>query len=71
MKRYLTIFTALLSLVASTLAGFGSEPYRVSCTLRGSGKRVTVLAESSPEARRVVADMFPDAVVTGALRIKK
>jgi hypothetical protein len=32
---------------------------------------ITVLAESSDEARRVVMDMFPGAVVTGVHRIKK
>jgi hypothetical protein len=41
-------------------------PYRVTCTYKGNGRQVTVLAESSSEARRLVMDMFSGAVVTGA-----
>ena len=63
MKRIISISIALL-LAGSALA----DTYRVSYTLRGSGKRITVQAESSSEARRVVMDLFPGAVVTGAYR---
>jgi hypothetical protein len=61
MKRIISISIALL-LAGSALA----DTYRVSYTLRGSGKRITVNAESSSEARRVVMDMFP-----GMLRDRK
>ena len=54
MKRIISISIALL-LAGSALA----DIYRVSYTLRGSGKRITVQAESSAEARRVVMDLFP------------
>ena len=66
MKRIISISIALL-LAGSALA----DTYRVSYTLRGSGKRITVLAESSAEARRVVMDLIPGTVVTGAHRVKR
>ena len=66
MKRIISISIALL-LASSALA----DLYRVGYTLRGSGKRITVNAESSPEARRTVMDMFPGAVVTGVHRSAK
>ena len=65
-KRFITISIALL-LAGSAFA----DLYRVSYTLRGSGKRITVNAESSSEARRVVMDMFPGCYVTGAHKIKQ
>jgi hypothetical protein len=46
-----------------------SAPYRVHYSIRGSGRDITVLAESSSEARRVVMDMFPGALVTGVHKI--
>jgi hypothetical protein len=36
----------------------------------GSGRNITVQAESSAEARWTVMDMFPGAVVAGVRRIK-
>jgi hypothetical protein len=42
----------------------------VHYSIRGSGRDITVQAESSSEARRTVFDMFPLAVVTGVHRIK-
>ena len=36
----------------------------------GSGRDITVQAESSAEARRTVMEMFPGAVVTGVNRVK-
>ena len=65
MKRIIAISIALL-LAGSAFA----DPYRVSYTLRGNGKKITVLAESSSEARRVVTDMFPGCYVTGSHKIK-
>jgi hypothetical protein len=45
--------------------------FRVHYSIRGSGRDVTVQAESSAEARRTVMEMFgPHAVVTGVHRIK-
>ena len=66
MKRIISISIALL-LAGSALA----DTYRVSYTLRGSGKRITIQAESSSEARRVVMDMFPGCYVTGASKVKR
>jgi hypothetical protein len=66
MKRFIAISIALL-LAGSAFA----DAYRVSYTLHCSGKRITVLAESSSEARRVVMDMFPGCYVTGSHKIKK
>jgi hypothetical protein len=58
MKRIIAISAALL-IAASAFA----DPYRVTYTLRGSGKKITVEAESSAEARRTVMDMFPGCYV--------
>jgi hypothetical protein len=65
MKTHLIIAATLL-LAGAALA----DTYRVHYSIRGSGRDITVLAESSAEARRVVMDMFPGAVVTGAHRVK-
>jgi hypothetical protein len=48
-----------------------ADSYRVHYSIRGSGRDITVQAESSPEARRVVMEMFPGAVVTGVSRVKR
>ena len=56
----------LLLLSSSAFA----DTFRVHYSIHGSGRDVTVQAESSSEARRVVMDMFPGAVVTGVRRIK-
>ena len=37
---------------------------------RGSGRDITVQADSSSEARQTVIDMFPGALVTGVRRVK-
>ena len=47
-----------------------ADTYRVHYSIRGSGRDITVQAESSAEARRMVMEMFPGAVVTGVRRIK-
>jgi hypothetical protein len=48
-----------------------ADTFRVHYSIRGSGRDVTVQAESSSEARRTVMDMFPGALVTGVHRIRK
>ena len=47
-----------------------ADTYRVHYSIRGSGRDITVQAESSAEARRTVMQIIPGAVVTGAHRIK-
>jgi hypothetical protein len=66
MKIIIIIVTGLL-LVSNAFA----DLYRVHYSVRGTGRNVTIHAESSAEARRTVMDMFPAAVVTGVSRIKK
>ncbi|MGB7794402.1 MAG: hypothetical protein WBL39_24670 [Terrimicrobiaceae bacterium] len=65
MKTIVTISIALL-LASSAFAG----SFRVHYNVRGSGRDITVQAESSAEARRSVMDMFPGAVVTGVHRVR-
>jgi hypothetical protein len=62
---------ALTAVLLFTLAGaaFG-DSYRVTYTRRGLIERITIQAESSQEARRVVMAILPGAVVTGAYRVK-
>ena len=62
-KAILTL--ASLLLLASTAF---TDTFRVHYSVRGSGRDVTVQAESSSEARRTVMDMFPGAVVRGVHR---
>jgi hypothetical protein len=61
MKTFLTFSMALLLLNGSVFAG----TFRVHYSIRGSGRDVTVQAESSAEARRTVMEIFPGSVVTG------
>lgn len=63
MKR---ILLALCLLASSALA----DSFRVHYSLHGSGRRVTIQADSAQEARRTVMDLFPGAVVTGVSRLK-
>jgi hypothetical protein len=65
-KTALTLLAAIL-LAGSVFAG----TFRVHYSIRGSGRDVTVQAQSSSEARRTVMDIFPGAVVTGVHRIKQ
>jgi hypothetical protein len=65
MKPILTL-AALWLIGGSVLA----DSYRVHYSIRGSGRDVTVQAESSAEARRTVMEMIPGAVVTGVSRMK-
>ena len=67
MRKSLFTLGALLFLVGTALA----DTFRVHYSLRGSGRDITVQAESSAEARRTVMEMFPGAVVTGVSRIKR
>ena len=66
MKNTILILIALAVMASAAFAG----SYRVHSSVRGSGRDITVQAESSAEARRTVMDMFPGAVVTGAHRVK-
>ena len=66
MRRSLFALAALLVLVGTVWA----DTFRVHYSIRGSGREITVQAESSAEARRTVMEMFPGAVVTGVHRIK-
>lgn len=65
MRKSLLTLAALLFLGGSAFA----DSYRVHYSIRGSGRDITVQAESSSEARRTVMDMIPGAVVTGVHRI--
>jgi hypothetical protein len=66
MRKSLFSLAALLLLAGTSLA----DSYRVHYSIRGSGREMTVQAESSSEARRVVMDMFPKAVVTNVARAR-
>ncbi len=55
MRKLTLTLAALLLLGGSAFAG----SFRVHYSIRGSGRDVTVQAESSAEARRTVMDMFP------------
>jgi hypothetical protein len=66
MRKPILTLAALLLIGGSLMA----DSYRVHYSIRGSGREVTVQAESSAEARRVVMEMFPGAVATGVNRIK-
>jgi hypothetical protein len=67
MRKLTTTVLAVLLISGSVFAG----SFRVHYSIRGSGRDITVQAESSSEARRVVMEMFPGAVVTGVSRIKR
>jgi hypothetical protein len=66
MRKLILTLAALLLLGGSAFAG----SYRVHYSIKGSGRDITVAAESSAGARKTVMDMFPAAVVTGVSRIK-
>jgi hypothetical protein len=55
MRKSLFTLAALLVLGGAALA----DTFRVHYSIRGSGRDITVQAESSAEARRMVMDMFP------------
>ena len=66
MKKTLTTILVIAGLVGHALAG----TFRVHYSIKGSGKEITVLADSSSEARRVVMEIIPGSVVTGVRKIK-
>jgi hypothetical protein len=66
MKKATLTLIALAALAGNAFAG----TYRVSYSLRGSGHKITVQAESTAEARRTVQAIIPGAVVTGAHRVR-
>ena len=57
---------ALLLIGGNVLAA----SFHVHYNVRGSGRDVTVQADSSAEARRTVMDIFPGAVVIGVHRVE-
>ncbi len=65
MRKSLFPVAALLLLAETSWA----DTFRVHYSIRGSGRDVTVQAESSSEARRTVMEMFPGAIVTGVKRV--
>ena len=67
MRKLTLTLAALLLIGGSAFAG----SFRVHYSVRGSGRDITVQAESSAEARHVVMEMFPGAVVTGVKRINR
>jgi hypothetical protein len=63
---------ATILILSAILAGAAcADTFRVHYSIRGSGRDITVLADTSSEARRTVMDMFPGAVVTGIHRVRK
>jgi hypothetical protein len=67
MRKSISTLVALLLFCGSAFA----DSYRVHYSIRGSGRDITVQAESSAEARRTVMEMLPGAVVTGVSRVKR
>ena len=47
-----------------------ADTFRLHYSIRGSGREITLQAESSSEARRTVMDLYSKAVVTGVHRVK-
>jgi hypothetical protein len=60
----------LILLLTSVNFAF-ADTFRVHYSIRGSGRDITIQADSPSEARRTVMDMFPGAVVTGVSHIRK
>jgi hypothetical protein len=60
------LFALLLFLAGTAFA----DNFRVHYSIKGSGHDITLQAESSAEARRVVMDMFPGAAVPGVSRVR-
>ena len=58
----------ILLLSCSVLMASESARFRVNYSIKGSGRDVIILAESSAEARGTVMEIFPGAVVTGVHR---
>jgi hypothetical protein len=65
--KHIATFTIALLVLSNAWAG----TFRVHYSLRGSGRDITIQADSSSEARRTVMDMFPGAVVPGVRRINE
>jgi hypothetical protein len=67
MKKATLTLIALAALASNAFAG----TYHVSYSLRGSGHKITMRAESTSEARRTVQAIIPGAVVTNAHRVSR
>ena len=65
MKKLALTAALLLALAGATF----SDTYRVTYSSHGLIQRITVQAESTAEARRVVMAIIPGAMVTGAHRV--
>lgn len=65
--RIAAIAAALAMMAGSAFA----DTFRVSYTLNGAGKQITVQARSTQDARNTVEDIFPGCYVTGAFRVGK
>jgi hypothetical protein len=63
-----------LAFIAALFLAFAgaafADTFRVTYTHRGLVQRITVQAESTHEARRVVQALFPGCYVTGAHRVR-
>ena len=66
MKKATLTLIALAAMAGAAFAG----TFRVTYTQGGLIQRITVQAESTHEARRVVQSLFPGCYVTGAHRVK-
>jgi hypothetical protein len=66
MRKSLFALAALFLVAETSLA----DTFRVHYSVRGSGRDITVQAESSSEARRTVQTIIPGAVVTGVSRAR-
>ena len=67
MRKSLFSLAALLLLVVGIA---WADTFRVHYSIRGSGRDITVQAESSSEERRTVMEMFAGAVVTSVSGVR-
>jgi predicted small secreted protein len=66
MKKAIAILAAAALFAAACAAQAGDDRFWcVHYSIRGAGRDITIVAQSSAEARRLVAGMFPGTTVTG------
>jgi hypothetical protein len=63
--------TTIIMLIAFWPAAAPADTFRIHYTLRGSGRDITIQADSTQEARQFIRDAVPGAMVTSVHRIKK
>ena len=68
--KLLVLILAALLAACPAQAGEASI-WRVHYSIRGSGRDITIIAQSSQEARRTVKELFRGAVITGMRRVRK